>query len=136
MIACIHGHPISSSDRREGTCLDCEELTSLRELEAVARHHGPFANGTGQYFDLVLERLDDIRRRKGIGALGHPETRDLEAKARRQRDPLPPAPCLPPTWGALVRRIAREEAVEVVESAEVREGSVQRGLVLHVPRGE
>ncbi len=46
-----------------------------------------------------------------------------------------PDPSLPPSWEPLVRRIAWEVAVEVVESAEVHT-SVERGQVLHVPRGE
>ena len=46
-------------------------------------------------------------------------------------------PSLPPTWEALVRRIAREVAVEVVESAEVRlDSQWTTPYGLRVPRGE
>ena len=70
MIVCIHGR--SAADPL-GTveCLDCEELAALRELEDWLRYSKAPARRATE----IVQRLDDIRRRKGIGALGHPETR-------------------------------------------------------------
>lgn len=45
-------------------------------------------------------------------------------------------PSLPPTWEALVRRIAREVAVEVVESAEMWMFDFRTTYTFRVPRGE
>lgn len=84
MISCIHGRPaadpLASVDPASKGCLDCEELKALRELETSLRRALSGPKGFELPIGHILSRLDDIRRRKGIGALGHPETRDLEGR--------------------------------------------------------
>lgn len=83
MISCIHGRPaadpLAGVDPAHELCLDCEEIATLRALETTLRKWRPYPC-PGHCVEVHLDRLDDIRRRKGIGALGHPETRDLEGR--------------------------------------------------------
>lgn len=81
MIPCIHGRPaadpLAGVDPAHVVCLDCEELAALRQCEDWLRS-GPEAERP--FARRLFATLDGIRRRKGIGALGHPETRDLEGR--------------------------------------------------------
>ena len=70
IFTCIHNRTANSQDTVE--CLDCEELAALRHCEERLRELTISIP--------ALDRLDAIRRRKGTGAIGHPETRDLEPK--------------------------------------------------------
>lgn len=75
MIVCIHGRT-AADPLRTVECLDCEELAALRALERYSRqvvewHNAPIH----PHLAKPMNDLDDIRRRMGIGALGHPETR-------------------------------------------------------------
>lgn len=78
IVSCIHGRTANTSESVK--CLDCEELVALREVEILARddgcHAGEDSSGSvpTRALNALLYKLDDIRRRKGIGALGHTET--------------------------------------------------------------
>lgn len=82
MIVCIHGRTAADT-LGHVECLDCEELEALRRLEAAIRAlHG---NASDEEYRVISDRLvraecdlDIIRARKGIGAIGHPETRGLD----------------------------------------------------------
>lgn len=69
IVTCIHGR--TANTRESVECIDCEELAALRELEDWLRYSKAPARRATE----IVQWLDAVRLRKGIGTIGNPETR-------------------------------------------------------------